>query len=384
MFCSCNKKEKYNLSETYLSRDKISFGTSVAKNITEKYFSNTDVETVFTSFNDILLDNQDSNEMYMCISNNFFPSEDDVLRMLSFMYRGNTVFISAANYDTTLLNKLYCSVVNFNAIYNNIPAAYDTTSLFLSPLVAPDQKKYSYYFYPFSNYFSRIDLSYYREISYNASGQPNGFILFGSKGKFILHCEPRAFSNYFLLKDDNYAYLTNILNIIPPPEHIYWDNYYQTNLNKRKNASGSALNEIFKYPSLRAAFWIFLLMLLLYVLFNLKRKQRLIPVIPSNENSSVAFTETISRLYLQQKDHKGMADKMIIYFYDHIKTNYFIQKGNIVSETVVTLSRKSGVPEEKVASLFNTIETIQNSGNVSEQDLLLLNEKIQQFFKLKK
>ncbi len=384
ILCSCNKRVPYNLTETYSYRDKNPFGSSVAKNITENYFSRSKTRNIFSSFSLMPVDLEDSNNLYISISKKFFPSEDDVQNMLNYMYSGNTIFISASEFDTSLTNKLFCSVVNFNSVFNNIPAVYDTTMLSLSPLIAPDQKQYSYYFYPFANYFSKLDVANSRMISFNQSGEPNGFVLFGLRGKFILQCEPRAFSNYFLLKEDNHRYLTNILNIIPTPANIYWDNYYQTNRKARKPQSGSALGEILKYPSLRAAFWIFLGILLLYIIFNLKRKQRIIPVIKSNENSSVAFTETISRLYLQQKDHKGLADKMIIYFYDHIRTTYFIQKSGNTAENIISLSRKSGVPEEKVSSLFQTIEDIQQKTDISEQELLLLNQKIQQFFKSRK
>ncbi len=384
IICSCNKKAPYNFTETYSYRDKNPFGSSVAKVITENYFPLSVTQHVFSSFSMMPVDLEDSNNLYISISKNFYPSEDDVQNMLNFMYNGNTVFISASNFDTSLTNRLYCSVVNYNSVFNNIPAAYQSTGVKLSANIAADLTHYSYYFYPFSNYFSKIGVENSRHLSYNDTGEPNGFVLFGRRGKFILHCEPRAFSNYFLLTGNNYQYFTKILQIIPSPTNIYWDSYYQNGRKSRKPQSGSAIDEIFKYPSLRAAFWIFLGLLLLYILFNIKRRQRIIPVIKPNENSSVAFTETISRLYLQQKDHKGLSDKMIIYFYDHIKTNYFIQKNTSTADNIIALSRKSGVPEDQVSSLFQTMEESQLKTDISEQELLVLNHKIQQFFKSRK
>ncbi|MFN8247216.1 MAG: hypothetical protein U0T56_12660 [Ferruginibacter sp.] len=38
----------------------------------------------------------------------------------------------------------------------------------------------------------------------------------------------------------------------------------------------------------------------------------------------MAFTETIARLYLQKKDNKNIADKMIMYFNEFIRTHYFL------------------------------------------------------------
>ena len=206
IICSCNKKKPYNFTETYSYRDKNPFGSSVAKSITENYFPISVTQNIFSSFSMMQVNVEDSNNLYISISKYFYPSEDDVQNMLNFMYNGNTIFISASNFDTTLTNRLYCSIVNFNSALNNIPAAYHTTGVTLSSLISADKMHYNYYFYPFSNYFAKIAVENSRLLSYNDAGEPNGFVLIGRRGKFIMHCEPRAFSNYFLLTGNNHQY----------------------------------------------------------------------------------------------------------------------------------------------------------------------------------
>jgi hypothetical protein len=125
-------------------------------------------------------------------------------------------------------------------------------------------------------------------------------------------------------------------------------------------------------------------MLLLYILFGGKRRQRIIPEIKPNQNSSVAFTETVARLYLQKHDNKNVADKMITYFFEFIRNNYFLNTNVGNKEFITALSRKSGVSEENTIALFNAINTANQSITIDDYQLLSLNEQIQQFYKKRK
>jgi hypothetical protein len=113
----------------------------------------------------------------------------------------------------------------------------------------------------------------------------------------------------------------------------------------------------------------------------MKRRQRIIEIIKPNENSTVTFTETIGRLYLQEKDNKNIADKMITYFNEYIRNNYFLNTNLINKDFMSTLSRKSGVPFEKVETLYRTIDHAHHNSNIDDYELLSLNEQIQNFYK---
>jgi predicted nucleic acid-binding protein len=118
-------------------------------------------------------------------------------------------------------------------------------------------------------------------------------------------------------------------------------------------------------------------------LVNIKRKQRVINEIKPNTNTSVTFTETVGRLYLQKKNNKNIAEKMITYFYEHIRNNYFLNTNQVNNEFMNSLSRKSGVSIELTQKLFSTIDKINAGKNVNDIELLRLNELIQKFYKNK-
>jgi len=172
------------------------------------------------------------------------------------------------------------------------------------------------------------------------------------------------------------------------PKNIYWDEYYKnTNPNRRKKSSNnnsddfSSLSVIRQHSSLLWAFWLTVIGLLLFIFFNIKIKQRAIDIIKPNINTTVSFTETVGRLYFQKKNNNHIAEKMITYFYEHIRNKYFISTAVINDEFLNSLSGKSGVPKEKVQSLFALIEEIQSGVITDDEKLMHLNSEIEIFYK---
>lgn len=46
-----------------------------------------------------------------------------------------------------------------------------------------------------------------------------------------------------------------------------------------------------------------------YTVFESKRRQKFIPIIPPLHNSSLDFTETVGLLYFNKSDHSNLAEK---------------------------------------------------------------------------
>jgi hypothetical protein len=166
------------------------------------------------------------------------------------------------------------------------------------------------------------------------------------------------------------------------PTAIYWDEHYNK-INFRANdaENGSAIGALLKQPPLANAFWLLIAMLLLYVLINGKRKQRIVPIIPPIQNNSVAFASAVAGVYIAEKDNKNIADKIITYFNEHIRTRYFLHMYTGNHEQVLLLSRKSGVTSDRVKEMYDHIQYINNNTKVSDTDLLILNKHIQNFYK---
>lgn len=375
-----------DLTETYARKDTRPFGGNIAWRILQHAYPKTGLvenkKPFTTAYQKSLADSQ---SLFVCITPQFLPEEDDVSSILDYVYDGNTFLLSSPKMDTVFLGKLYCRISNRQ--FSEIPVTLNWQDASLS-VVEDDTGRYGhygYYYTPFASHFTEINDHYCRILGYNQAEEPNAIVFFWGKGKMILHTDPRAFSNYFLLTGKNRQYWLNYLQLLErEPQQVVWDSYYQNKKRRQGEKNFSSFSEIFKHPPLTAAFWIALAMLALYVLFGGKRKQQVIREIPPNVNSSVAFTETIARLYLQKRDNKNIADKMIMYFNEFIRSHYFLPVNPGNPEFVQSLSRKSGVPMEQAESLYRAIVRASEQAEVSDFELLSLNEQIQQFYKNRK
>lgn len=379
LFTACSEKQGKRLpglQETFSKDDTKPFGSHIAYRQIENMFSHNTIRIKKQPFDKTWQSISDTASLYVCISPNLFVTDDETKAMLDYVYAGNSLFIAANYFDTTLLNKIKCSEEHWPLppLWMNFFEPIRTTNTKYS------DSSFSYYYHPFKNSFHFRDSVFTKVLGVNDSNAPNYILYFYGKGKLFLHCDPKAFSNYFLLKNDNYRYMENAFGYTgADPEHLYWDDYYRK-LGARRS-SKSALDEILSRPPLAAAFWLSLLLLTLYILFGGKRRQRIIEKIKINENTTVTFTETIGRLYLQKKDNRNIAEKMCMYFTEYVRNNYFLNTNTIDDDFITTLSRKSGVERQKVESLYRAIEHIHNNTTVDDYQLLSLNEQIQNFYK---
>ncbi|MFM6925573.1 MAG: DUF4350 domain-containing protein [Ferruginibacter sp.] len=371
-----------SLEESYSKNDKKPFGANIAYRQVEAMYNDNVVQVRKKDFKDTWENISDTGALYICLAPKLYLAEEEVTAMMEYVEAGNSLFVSSALIDQQLLDEMGCNE-SYNAPeLDRMIGEMGNASV---NSVAQPEEKYGYYYYPFQNYFTGIDSTNTRILGYNADKRPNLVVYFRGKGKLYLQCDPRAYSNYFLLKDNNYQHLKNTLAFTESrPQHVYWDDYYYK-LRSRKNSNRnfSSLAEIMKNPPLKNAFLLALLLLALYILFGGKRIQRIIPQLKPNENTSVTFTETIGRLYLQKKDNKNIADKMITYFNEYIRNTYFVNTNHVNDDFVVLLSRKSGVDKDKVETLYRTIVATQGSAVVNDYQLLSLQEQIQNFYKNK-
>jgi hypothetical protein len=371
-----------SLKETFSKKDKNPFGSYVFYNQVEQLFNHNDVHSENENFETVWQQISDTGSLYISISKNLFLSEAGQKAMLNFVSSGNSLFIASENIDSTLLDTLGCKLEPGNT-YNETLAKMQYTSVTMDTAMYDEAG--AYFYYPLASHFKNYDTSITTVLGTNETGKPDFIEVFYGKGRFYLHCEPRALSNYFLLQKKNYQYLQNIFaftNTIP--EHVYWDDYYnKRNYPPSEQAGKSGIQLLMQYPATAGAFWLVLLLLALYILFGGKRRQRIVETITPNTNTTVAFTETMAHLYLQKKDNRNIAGKMIMYFQEHIRKQYYLNISQVNDDFIITLSRKSNVPKEVTEALFQSINLVHNSIEISDDQLLLLNQQIENFYKNK-
>ncbi len=374
-----------DLRENYSFKNTEPFGTKVAFLMLEKNYEDHYIDPIKEPFKTASKWWGDKEALYICISNNFYTDKKDAGDLLNFAKEGNTVFISSNHIDENLLSQLYLESSTPFKSGADIPR-YEKTSTGINFTTDAPSSYYSYYYQPFQNYYSKIKTVYKQSLG-NAknSNQPNLLIIYWGKGKIILHAEPKALSNYFLLSNDNYNYFANLMKLFPEkPEHIYWDDYYHNIDYRDDNNEFSTLATIFQYPALKWAFLLGFWLLVLYIIINGKRRQRIIPVVAEPKNSSIAFAQAIAGLYLKENDNKAISKKMITYFNEAIRSRYFLNSSQPNEVYQQTLSSKSGIELPKIKDLYFSINAALHTSEVSDEELLKLNEQIQHFYKFRK
>src|SRR6266496_5711388 len=163
--------------------------------------------------------------------------------------------------------------------------------------------------------------------------------------------EPLAFSNYFLLHKENMHYYENALSVISSTvKKIVWDEYY---LYKKGNQTPRKgwLTVLLGFPALKAALLTAIFALLLFVLLEMRRKQRYIPFLPKPKNESLDFVKTIGRLYYDKGDHKNLCHKMAAYFLEYVRSRYKLATNNLNENFIKLLQYKSGADEAGISRI---------------------------------
>lgn len=361
---------------TYSVNDKIPYGLYVFDKEINGFFKNHKVERISTLTpyeyldskydEDTLVQDYKIKGTFINISESNTIDEQSIKEICYFVSHGNNAFLSMRTFPQFLLDSLKIDV---NSDY--LPTG--SASVWLANKKT-NSKKYNLP-QTIEDYFSKIDTSNTTVLGYQGNKKKHiNYIKVPYKnGYFYLHTQPIAFTNFNLLKADHYQYAESVLSYLPKGT-IFWYTKGQNN----EAISDSPLRYIISQPALKWAWYFFLFGMLVFIIFNAKRKQRVVPILKPLQNLTVDFTKTIGNLYYQEGDHKNIIDKKIIYFLEKIRTEYLIDTAKLDDIFIQKLHHKTGKSKTDIQELVFLINEHRNSyhGN-TEEDLIRINNAIE-------
>ncbi len=376
--------KKPRLDPKYGYRDKEPMGGYVAYHYLNSLFNYGITDVTNKSFSKLRYEINYSRSLYVIVAKSVLMNQEDVESMMNYVSNGNTLFISADYIDQKLVDTLGVDLSFDLSAYlfarNEYQMEKKDTWVSIAHETSLKPKNYGFYFVPFDNEVSSYDTANTQILGYNEYHDPNFIAINHGQGKFIFHTAPAAFSNYFLLTGDNREYLEKTFSYFDvQTTSVYWDNFYR--LRRSTEEDFSIIGFFKKHPPLYWAFFIIVALLLLFITFGAKRRQRLVPERIPNTNTTVSYTETIGRLYLQKKDNKNIALKMFTYFLEFVRSSYYLNTQTLNNEFAGALSRKSGVPEIKVKRLLQLMDDTDHAEKISDIRLLELHNLLQDYFK---
>lgn len=389
VYNSKNKQRRLDERITLKRQDKIPYGTYAAFNTLPYIFPGAAIYTSrqVPGYWDSL-SYFDTKQAYIVVTRRFDADEDEMDKLISFAQKGNDVFVSAQYISAAADRLLKCASSSYDFTFLAVEDLNNDMKISLS---APPYEKKSHYAYPgksFNSYFTTIDSLTTDVLGYDGTGRTLFIHLRTGKGNFYIHLEPLAFTNYFILHKNNMDYYEKVLSVIDPGVNkIVWDEYYirkpQSGKQKEKKGWFKVLmnmeNEEGKKP-FRAAFWLAIVLLLVYVLMEMRRRQRYIPIIKKPKNESLDFVKTIGRLYYDKGDHSNLCRKMSAYFLEHVRNKYKLATGNLDEEFIKNLRYKSGAEDGEIRQIVSFIQFIETAPAISQGQLTGFYKQLETFY----
>lgn len=368
-----------NWTPTYSINDKIPFGLYIfnqeLKSILKPDTLTTINVTPYEYFDglydyDTLVNAYKTSGTFVAINEYASFDDESVKELLYFSAHGNTVFLSMQTLPQMLLDSLK---INYSS---NFELEKNTAVWFANEKFGAE--KYNLLEGLGSNYFTEIDTLTTTVLGYQGTDKAyaNFIKVPYNQGNFIIHLQPAAFTNFHLLKKNHFEYAEKVLSYIPKGT-IYW---YTKDLTDGY-VSQNPLRFIFSQPALKAAWYLFLLGMIVFIVFNIKRKQRVVPIVTPLENTTIEFTKTIGNLYFQEGNHHTIIDKKIIYLLDKIRREYLLDTAVLDEKFIQKLQIKTGKNTADLKQLFYKINIHRSGNNESvENDLVEINTLIEKIF----
>lgn len=370
-----------NWAESFNEKSNQPYGVSVLHKELPNIFKDQEVKTVYYYPNTYLYANSEdgygdfvASGNYIIVGNSNYLGEFDIEELLTFVSNGNTLFISDYKPPQQILDTLNLEV-DFVEHTKDSTTRLGFSNFNLKPNeTVIDRTTKDYYFSSFSDNYKTLGYAE-RESKY-----VNFLEIPHEDGKILLHLEPKAFTNYNLLKDERYKYAEGVFAYLPTEDVLfdsytkYYDPYYGDA--KKKSDLSWFLSQIaFKW-----AWYLALLFTLIFIIFNAKRRQRIIKTIKPLENTTIGFVKTISNLYFETQDHKNLVHKKITYFLAKIREDYNLDTSNLNDEFIEHLSAKAGKSKETTAKLIHYINKLRSKNEFFEENLTYLNRYIEAFY----
>lgn len=199
-----------------------------------------------------------------------------------------------------------------------------------------------------------------------------------SFGTIYHHTAPFLFSNIASKQD---FYLTHFNKVFEnfKNDKVILDCAYYFETPEEDYNNNSPIQYILQEKSLRWAYYTFILTTISFLFFRGKRKQRVIPVLEKNENTSIQYVDTLSALFMQQDQNEKLVPHLEAIFYQRIKQKYFLGPEN--ENFIKLLARKSRIPEKNIETIINNFKTGGSGYHFSDDQLIMLHRRLEEFYK---
>lgn len=373
-----NKPKKINWYPSYATHHKIPFGSYVFNEQLQRIASK--VTLVDRPPYEYLKAN-DIKGTYVFYNGGINFGKQELNALLDWVDQGNKLIVSSVDFEPKLLDTLNLETKSANTVANfNNEFQVQLVNKRLDNTVSYkfDRPTTFYHFHEIDTLQTSIVgfIDKYRgenitveDSLVNIIKQPFG------DGEIILNTFPQAFTNYFILNSPNQNYTAGLMSYIDTNQTIYVDTYYKSG----KKFYTSPMYLFLNNASLKWAYYIILFAVVIYIIFEGKRKQRAIPIVEPLKNQTVDFTRTIANMYYENGKHKDIANHKVQHFLEFIRNTMYLSTSEINDSFITNLAARSNNSIEDTQKLFEFIKSLNNKGQINNIELERLNTLIENF-----
>ncbi len=392
--------KRHSWREHYRADSGDPYGTSIIYGLLEEYFPEEGLENINDSLT-IQLNKKEKTGSYFYLGPALWIDSLRLNALLNFVERGNDAFIISPLVSFELLD----TISGENCIdltYDRDSFYYTEDEYFFGDSIATlnfpheDLNKVSGYEF---NYRYRADDQYFEwgymppdlfceyQHEFTSLGIINDTLVnfarakYG-KGNFYFHTTSLAFTNFHIVKKEGREYVEKVLLHLEKGP-ILWDKTtrsFELPGQGNRGFGNSPLKYILSQPSLAWGWYILLGLAVLYLIFRAKRRQRIIPVLEQNENTSLEFINTIGRLHFIQNNHRQLALQKMKLFLGFIREHYKLSTKDLNEQFKKQLSVKSEIPLSVIEKIFSIHGNIERSKFTSENTLATFHRKMEGFY----
>jgi hypothetical protein len=233
------------------------------------------------------------------------------------------------------------------------------------------------YFKPFPQ-CSELDLKTEGFFTHEEVSYPNYLSMNFGDGKIHFHCAPLIFTNYHLRREEVFDYCNAIFNRLEA-EAVYYLVPSDEQAPNQPILSESPLRFILSQPPLKWAWYSILILALIYVVNAMRREQRAIPVMNLPENQTAGYLDVVYRLFRKEGNHKHIIAIQLRLLKNYLRNKYQLHF-NANDEFFRHAAEILSMDYSYLKQFFKDLERASHNSTLSDEELLALDEKINEFY----
>lgn len=381
-----NQEDRYNWNPTFQQSGDQPYDYSLFKKTIASSYDASD----FHEIKNLYLDSsflESQNGLIVSINPYLILDSIEISKLLESASLGNNIFISTLN-PVSVLEVLRppCVGEDFNSMDEKraktiIPSLFgESEGPEISYWVREDKERFSWTYFNFKN-CPEQELEILG--SFEAIGVHHAnFVKFEhGKGSVYLHSTPLIFTNIHFKNDAVFKHSNHIFELIPHKKMYYVDlEYAESDYANKPPVSESPLRFILANPPLKWAWYLILILTVIYVFNAMRRTQKPIPVYTLPENETANYLDVVSRLYQKEGNHKhiiGIQEKLL---HRHLRNKYRLNFNKPNQEFYIDAAKRLQMTPIYLKEKMTMLERAKNNSTLSDEEFKNIIDQIKEFY----